>query len=138
MISNALKVASAVSLFAPFVFEVTQCTGPSMLPTLFSNDFVLVRHWGIRSGNLRHGDVITAVSPIDPHMYVSKRIIGMVSFILFIDYIIRIFSLVMLFVLIRQSVILITFECLMDTVGWPVIIHQIQRIHGSMVLYRWL
>jgi inner membrane protease subunit 1 len=56
-----------------------------MLPTLYSKDFVLIRHWRINQDMLRRGDVITAISPLDPHMYISKRIVGLPGDVVCVD-----------------------------------------------------
>ncbi len=46
-----------------------------MLPTLnMSGDFLLIDYY---SKDYRIGDVVVAVSPVDPTMNVCKRIVGM-------------------------------------------------------------
>ncbi|KAJ3176896.1 IMP1 inner mitochondrial membrane peptidase-like, partial [Irineochytrium annulatum] len=61
------------------LFEITMCTGPSMLPT-FSiwGDLVLVEYvtWKWRR-KLDRGDVVVAVSPLNPQRYICKRLVGL-------------------------------------------------------------
>ena len=57
--------------------------GPSMLPTLQMNgDVVIVSRW---LSDLKHGDVIAFISPMDPNVKVIKRIIGLEGDVVYIN-----------------------------------------------------
>ncbi|XP_061369977.1 mitochondrial ATP-independent inner membrane protease subunit 1a-like isoform X2 [Gastrolobium bilobum] len=51
--------------------------GDSMLPTFTSGDVVLVEKISPRVGNLRHGDVVSLLSHLDPNKHLGKRIVAM-------------------------------------------------------------
>ncbi|KAJ9581991.1 hypothetical protein L9F63_003681 [Diploptera punctata] len=53
------------------------CTGPSMEPTLFSNDILLTEHITPRFESIKKGDIVIAKSPSNPRMNVCKRVTGM-------------------------------------------------------------
>lgn len=60
-----------------YVFDVTMCVGPSMLPTINSaGDIVLVDRMTHRLRNLEVGDVVLAKAPSDPNQTVCKRVRG--------------------------------------------------------------
>ncbi|KAF8938589.1 hypothetical protein BGZ47_008516 [Haplosporangium gracile] len=72
-----LQVACGVQLFNNYVAEFTWCFGPSMLPTLnMTGDIVGFEHLTQRFSKLDTGDLVVAVSPIDPSKLVCKRVIG--------------------------------------------------------------
>mmetsp|Transcript_31083 Transcript_31083/g.35410 ORF Transcript_31083/g.35410 Transcript_31083/m.35410 type:complete len:180 (-) Transcript_31083:215-754(-) len=70
--SNVVKFLCAQYLFKEYVFEFSQATGPSMIPTLRSNGNILFVNKLATEFSI--GDVVVAVSPKDPDMYVTKRI----------------------------------------------------------------
>ncbi|XP_077984628.1 mitochondrial inner membrane protease subunit 1-like isoform X2 [Glandiceps talaboti] len=58
---------------ADFVF----CYGPSMEPTIFSNDVVFTEHVSIKMKTIKKGDIVITKSPTNPREYVCKRVIAM-------------------------------------------------------------
>lgn len=54
-----------------------QCSGPSMEPTLESNNILLTEHISPRLQKLRRGDIIIAKSPSNPRQNICKRIKGL-------------------------------------------------------------
>ncbi|KAJ1555020.1 hypothetical protein HK405_003436 [Cladochytrium tenue] len=62
-----------------YLFDITMCSGPSMLPTFNTiGDVVFVEYFTwrwLRSVSL--GDVVVAVSPISPDRAICKRVLGM-------------------------------------------------------------
>jgi signal peptidase I len=58
-----------------YIIDMTNCNGPSMLPTLRDHgDLLLVWRW--RWQTLQPGDVVIAKSPTDPKQKICKRIIA--------------------------------------------------------------
>lgn len=72
------KFGSFLYVVKTYVFEVSMCAGPSMLPSLNpSGDIVVIDRWSPRVGRVRVGDVVTAVSPNNPRQNVCKRVTGL-------------------------------------------------------------
>jgi inner membrane protease subunit 1 len=60
-----------------YVFDVTMCVGPSMLPTINSaGDIVLIDRITHRLRDVAVGDVVLAKAPSDPTQTVCKRVRG--------------------------------------------------------------
>ncbi|RHZ47835.1 hypothetical protein Glove_566g9 [Diversispora epigaea] len=77
-VSTALRVICAVHITNEYFIEITQCMGPSMLPTFnVVGDFVALEHFSPRLRRLEIGDVIVCKSPTNPWRSVCKRIVGM-------------------------------------------------------------
>lgn len=79
-IASAVASASAVLALREYVADVTECAGPSMLPTLSeSGDYVLSDKLSLRlwPSSLKSGDVVIARSPSDPKMRIVKRVVAM-------------------------------------------------------------
>lgn len=54
-----------------------------MLPTFYTNDYVLVSHLHtVKNEGIARGDVIMALCPNNPSIFISKRIIALVSAVL--------------------------------------------------------
>eukprot|EP00965_Chrysotila_dentata_P187187 6171975-Pleurochrysis_carterae.AAC.2 len=78
---DLLQFGAFVAMVNRFFVTITQCTGPSMLPTIgTSGDIFLtiplrIPQWlGIERP--RVGDVVIAISPTDPTQTVCKRVLG--------------------------------------------------------------
>ncbi|XP_011295139.1 mitochondrial inner membrane protease subunit 1 isoform X2 [Musca domestica] len=54
-----------------------ECNGPSMEPTLFSNNILLTERITTRFYKPNRGDIVIAVSPTNPDQYICKRVIGL-------------------------------------------------------------
>lgn len=54
-----------------------QCSGPSMEPTLYSNNVLLTEKISHRRGGLLRGDIIVAKNPQNPRQSVCKRVIAL-------------------------------------------------------------
>uniref|UniRef100_A0A7S4F4Y9 Peptidase S26 domain-containing protein n=1 Tax=Chrysotila carterae TaxID=13221 RepID=A0A7S4F4Y9_CHRCT len=79
---DLLQFGAFVAMVNRFFVTITQCTGPSMLPTIgTSGDIFLtiplrIPQWlGIERP--RVGDVVIAISPTDPTQTVCKRVLGL-------------------------------------------------------------
>ncbi|KAM7347803.1 mitochondrial inner membrane protease subunit 1 isoform 2-T2 [Cochliomyia hominivorax] len=54
-----------------------KCSGPSMEPTLFSNNILLTERITTRFHKPNRGDIIIAISPTNPEQYICKRVVGL-------------------------------------------------------------
>ncbi|GAA5922588.1 endopeptidase catalytic subunit IMP1 [Sporobolomyces koalae] len=73
-----MKVLCGVHLFNEHIAEIRPCTGASMYPTLpHVGTFVLHSSLSLRMNPLERGNLVTAVSPLDPSHQVLKRVIGL-------------------------------------------------------------
>ena len=65
-------------------YEIAPTIGASMIPTFdILGDFVLLQKF--QKDKIAVGDVISAISPIEPHKLVLKRIVGMEGDVVKID-----------------------------------------------------
>ncbi|XP_013140626.1 PREDICTED: mitochondrial inner membrane protease subunit 1 [Papilio polytes] len=86
-----LKILGKTCGFLGYVFQyacVTHCTfeylgdfvmclGPSMEPTLESNNILLTEHVTPRLHRLQHGDIVIAKNPTNPKQNICKRVVGL-------------------------------------------------------------
>ncbi|BGP44734.1 hypothetical protein JCM10450v2_000548 [Rhodotorula kratochvilovae] len=80
------KVLCGVHLFNEHVAEIRPCAGASMYPTLAdSGTLVLHSRLALRLGPLERGNLVTAVSPLDPAHQVLKRVIGLAGDTICVD-----------------------------------------------------
>lgn len=84
LLSNTLLAGSYFSYFGCVVYctleyvgDFVICQGPSMEPTIVSNDIVLTEHVSIMLKNIKKGDIIVSKSPSNPKQYICKRIFAM-------------------------------------------------------------
>ncbi len=72
------RFGSLLYVVNTYVFEVTMCVGPSMVPTFSTaGDIVLVDKVTPHLLGLRRNDVVVSVSPTNPRQTVCKRIKGL-------------------------------------------------------------
>ncbi|XP_076144177.1 mitochondrial inner membrane protease subunit 1 [Alosa pseudoharengus] len=60
-----------------YIGEFVSCTGPSMEPTITSNDIVFSERISRHLYRIEKGDIVIAKSPSDPKMNICKRVIGL-------------------------------------------------------------
>ncbi|KAL5277209.1 IMMP1L family protein [Megaselia abdita] len=60
-----------------YVGDFVVCSGPSMEPTLSSNNILMTERISARMHNLKRGDVVIAKNPTNPNQHICKRIMGM-------------------------------------------------------------
>ncbi|KAK4312890.1 hypothetical protein Pmani_015715 [Petrolisthes manimaculis] len=60
-----------------FVGDFVVCKGPSMEPTIFSEDIILTEHITPRFNRINRGDVIIARSPSNPRHHICKRVVAL-------------------------------------------------------------
>lgn len=63
--------------FAKIFFILFQCYGPSMQPTLKTNDVVVVERISVLKHSYNYGDIVVSKSPSNPKEYICKRITGL-------------------------------------------------------------
>lgn len=66
---NTLDITKTVFLF--------QCSGPSMEPTINSDDILFTDHLSVLRGKFNRGDIVIAKCPTNPKQQICKRIVGM-------------------------------------------------------------
>ncbi|XP_012279656.1 mitochondrial inner membrane protease subunit 1 isoform X2 [Orussus abietinus] len=54
-----------------------QCTGPSMEPTIRSNDILLTEHISTQFQTINKGDIIITKCPTNPREHICKRVIAL-------------------------------------------------------------
>ncbi|CAD5223815.1 unnamed protein product [Bursaphelenchus okinawaensis] len=54
--------------------ELIICRGNSMLPTLKDGDWVIGERFTVAKGQLKIGDIVCSLSPVDPRVLLCKRI----------------------------------------------------------------
>ncbi|XP_075910476.1 mitochondrial inner membrane protease subunit 1-like [Petromyzon marinus] len=57
--------------------RLTKCSGPSMQPSLYTNDVVLAEHFSRHLGRIRRGDVVIARNPANPRTFICKRVVAL-------------------------------------------------------------
>ncbi|XP_053212488.1 mitochondrial inner membrane protease subunit 1-like [Panonychus citri] len=84
---RSLRALCLAYVCAEYGFKVALIDGPSMKPTLNSNDIVLSNQWTPIFGNVKRSDIVIFRSPMDPKKFHCKRIKGVEG-----DYVRRGFS----------------------------------------------
>ncbi|KAK6509485.1 hypothetical protein TWF481_004228 [Arthrobotrys musiformis] len=72
-----IKLLAFTHLIVSKVFIISQCEGPSMLPTLPTSGSVVVNNLYSRGRGVKVGDLIAAHRPDDMDVMLLKRVIGM-------------------------------------------------------------
>ncbi|KAK6357066.1 hypothetical protein TWF718_001393 [Orbilia javanica] len=72
-----IKLLAFTHLVVSKVFIISQCEGPSMLPTLPTSGSVVVNNLYSRGRGIKVGDLIAAHRPDDMDVLLLKRVIGM-------------------------------------------------------------
>ncbi|XP_015599355.1 mitochondrial inner membrane protease subunit 1 [Cephus cinctus] len=60
-----------------YIGDFVVCTGPSMEPTIYSNDVLFTEHISPRLQRMSKGDIIIAKCPSNPQQHICKRITGL-------------------------------------------------------------
>ncbi|KAG5341879.1 IMP1L protease, partial [Acromyrmex heyeri] len=60
-----------------YVGDIVVCSGPSMEPTLYTNDVLLLERISVRLQRLEKGDIVISKCPNNPEQNICKRIIGL-------------------------------------------------------------
>ncbi|XP_047003667.1 mitochondrial inner membrane protease subunit 1-like isoform X4 [Schistocerca americana] len=59
------------------VADFVVCSGPSMEPTIFSNNILLSEHITPRLQQIKKGDIVISRSPTNPRQHICKRVTGL-------------------------------------------------------------
>ncbi|CAH3991916.1 unnamed protein product [Pieris brassicae] len=73
----ALQYACFTHCTFEYVGDFVMCSGPSMEPTLETNNILFTEHITPRMQRLRRGDIIIAKCPTNPKQNICKRITGL-------------------------------------------------------------
>ncbi|XP_017778580.1 PREDICTED: mitochondrial inner membrane protease subunit 1 [Nicrophorus vespilloides] len=60
-----------------YVANIVVCTGPSMEPTIYTDDILITERLTLNYRNLQRGDIIIARCPSSPRDQICKRITGL-------------------------------------------------------------
>ncbi|XP_029177599.1 mitochondrial inner membrane protease subunit 1 isoform X2 [Nylanderia fulva] len=60
-----------------YVGDIVVCNGPSMEPTLYTNDVLLMERISVRLQKLEKGDIVISKCPTNPKQNICKRIVGL-------------------------------------------------------------
>ncbi|GLV35548.1 egghead [Carabus blaptoides fortunei] len=60
-----------------YIGDFVVCTGPSMEPTIFTNNIIFTEHLTPRFRKIERGDIIIAKCPANPKQYICKRVVGL-------------------------------------------------------------
>lgn len=60
-----------------YLGDFVVCVGPSMEPTLYTNNILVTDRVSPRLNHLQRGDIIITKSPTNPVQHVCKRVVGM-------------------------------------------------------------
>lgn len=77
-----MRVALLMNASPTHFFQVD---GPSMLPTMADSGEYILENKMIRPKDIKRGDLVTYLSPLDPSRIVCKRVIGLPGDIICVD-----------------------------------------------------
>lgn len=60
-----------------YVGDIVVCSGPSMEPTLYTNDVLLLERISVRLQRFEKGDIVISKCPNNPEQNICKRIVGL-------------------------------------------------------------
>ncbi|XP_071642026.1 mitochondrial inner membrane protease subunit 1-like [Temnothorax longispinosus] len=60
-----------------YLGDIVVCSGPSMEPTLYTNDVLLLERISVRLQRLEKGDIVISKCPNNPEQNICKRIVGL-------------------------------------------------------------
>nr|CAI5847163.1 unnamed protein product [Callosobruchus analis] len=76
-VAYIIKYGCLVHCTFEHVADFVMCSGPSMEPTLHSDDILLAEHISPVVGKINRGDIIIAKCPTNPKQQICKRVVGM-------------------------------------------------------------
>ncbi|XP_013185919.1 mitochondrial inner membrane protease subunit 1 [Amyelois transitella] len=72
-----LQYACVTHCTFEYLGDFVMCSGPSMEPTLESNNILFTEHISPRLQRLKRGDIVIARNPSNPKQNICKRIVGL-------------------------------------------------------------
>ncbi|EDW86267.1 uncharacterized protein Dwil_GK15998 [Drosophila willistoni] len=76
VVQYAVTYACITHCTFEYVGDLVLCKGPSMEPTLFSDNVLLTERLSKYWRNYKSGDIIIAVSPVNAGQFICKRIVA--------------------------------------------------------------
>lgn len=72
-----IQYSCVVHCFFQYVGEMVLCSGPSMEPTIFTDDIIITEHITPRLRQIQKGDIVIAKCPHNPQQNICKRVKGL-------------------------------------------------------------
>ncbi|CAG9828126.1 unnamed protein product [Diabrotica balteata] len=76
-VGNIIKYGCMAYCTLRFGGDFVICSGPSMEPTLHSDDVLLTKHVSPLRGGINKGDIIIAKCPTNPKQQICKRVVAL-------------------------------------------------------------
>lgn len=76
-IGTLLQYGCVTHCVLEYIGDFVVCTGPSMEPTIYSNDVLLTEHVSPRLQRINKGDIVIAKCPSNPCQHICKRVTGL-------------------------------------------------------------
>ena len=77
LLKNFVQWTCVIHCVCEYVGDFVMCEGPSMEPTLYSDDVLIIERISIRLQKLKKGDIIISKCPSKPKQHICKRVIGL-------------------------------------------------------------
>ncbi|XP_031832315.1 mitochondrial inner membrane protease subunit 1 [Nomia melanderi] len=77
IVSKTVLYTCVIHCIYEYLGDIVVCAGPSMEPTLRTNDVLLTERISVRTENVRKGDIVVSKCPSDPKQHICKRVIGL-------------------------------------------------------------
>ncbi|XP_011176106.2 mitochondrial inner membrane protease subunit 1 [Solenopsis invicta] len=77
IIRGFVQCACVTYCMYEYVGDIVVCSGPSMEPTLYTNDVLLLERISVRLQRLEKGDIVISKCPNNPQQNICKRIVGL-------------------------------------------------------------
>ncbi|XP_056641355.1 mitochondrial inner membrane protease subunit 1 [Diorhabda sublineata] len=74
---NIIKYGCLAHCTFQFVGDFVVCSGPSMEPTLHSDDVLLTEHVSTLRNKINKGDIVIAKCPTNPNQQICKRVVAL-------------------------------------------------------------
>jgi mitochondrial inner membrane protease subunit 1 len=70
-----LPIFSLYGIINKYIFTFVETEGPSMQPTITESSIALVDRLFYKTQGLQRGDIVVAISPLDPSTQICKRVL---------------------------------------------------------------
>ncbi|XP_053984801.1 mitochondrial inner membrane protease subunit 1 [Hylaeus anthracinus] len=77
ILNTVVQSACLIHCINEYVGNIVVCAGPSMEPTLYSNDVLITERVSVRLQKLKKGDIIISKCPSNPKQHICKRVVGL-------------------------------------------------------------
>ncbi|XP_076644335.1 mitochondrial inner membrane protease subunit 1-like [Halictus rubicundus] len=76
-LSKTVLYTCVIHCVYEYIGDIVVCAGPSMEPTLYTNDVLLTERISVRTENIKKGDIVVSKCPSDPKQHICKRVVGL-------------------------------------------------------------